>query len=192
MKKFILSILLLIFALSLQAQCMCADLYITVPLPDVKIKKNKSNYQIQIIKKYTFRDDIEKLPEQNFPVEFLNSYHFRPAKDTLHYNFATGGGLAELTFKIIRLEDNAEMQITALNMTYDNPYELIFDKFTAGNFVFNWSEIDSCQRENIDNLQIICNGKRLEQDRLLNEGERKYSFMRNLVKVSHPQDFIAN
>ena len=69
----------------------------------------------------------------------------------------TGGGIDKLTFSIRNNKTNAEMIITIINMTYDNPYFIDLTRFSSGHYFFDWRKIDKCQKENFNNTWIISN-----------------------------------
>ena len=79
------------------------------------------------------------------------------------------------------------MQITILNMIYDNDYLIDLSKFTSGNYIFDWKKIDACQAHNKTSRIVECEGMKFIQ---LDLQTKNVNFNNNKIKVQDLEYFI--
>lgn len=162
-------------SLDVSSQCLCSNIKFSLVLTDLKVKNKTSNYSIKILKPNGFLTEKER----NFTIEELKC-------DTVNFQFPTGGGIDTLTFIIKNITLNKEMKVTVTHMTYDNPYYIDLTTFTDGNFVFDWLTIGKCQRENLSETLIECDGRKLYQLQLKTDKEH---FCHNKIKPFELKDY---
>jgi len=170
-RKLILIFAFAITSSNLFSQCFCSEIKFQLILPDLKLKKN---YSIKTIVAPNFTK-IEN---------WRNIKKVEIKGDTLNFQFMTGGGIDTLIFAIRNNKTNAEMIITIINMTYDNPYFINLIRFSSGHYFFDWQKIDKCQKENLTNELIDCDGMKFYQLQLKTAKEFSLpgSFVHNKIK----------
>lgn len=171
--KKIITILIVLVAtnVSLFSQCLCAFVKFTIVLEDLYFTSDSSNYSIETTIMYPGNPS-------EYSRRITKKSHLE--KDTLFFQFPTGGGINTLQFLIKNHTAETEMVITVLNMRYDNPYFIDLGRFTQGSYLFDWRKINQCQGQNpLDNI-VDCENMKFYQLQLKDDAGS--SFNHNKIK----------
>jgi len=178
MKKaiYITIIIFLLFSLNSYGQCLCGNIQLKIPIDDLSYKNDNSNYELIVIEK----------PERfSYDSKILNKSYF--SNDTLNLNFSTGFGINKLKIELKNRVNATSMQITLLNMTYDNDYLIDLSKFISGNYTFDWKKIDACQSQNKTSQIVECQEMIFLQ---LDLQTKNLNFNNNKIKVPDLNYFL--
>jgi hypothetical protein len=161
MKKahYIIIIVIILFGLNSYGQCLCGNIQLQMSIDDLSFRNDSSNYELII---------IEKPERLSFDSRILNKSYF--SNDTLNLNFSTGTGIKKLKIELKNKINASSMQLTILNMAYDNNYFIDLSKFISGNYIFDWEKIDACQTQNKTSRIVECQGMKFVQLDLQSEG----------------------
>lgn len=165
-----------LFSLSSYGQCLCGEIELKVCIDDLSFKNDNSNYELKLIEKPKFLSLHSKT---------LTKKYF--SQDTLKLTFRTGPGINKLKIELKNNKNASSMQITILNMIYDNDYFIDLSKFTSGNYSFDWEKINACQTLNRTSKLVECEDIEFIQ---LNLGTKNSKFNINKIKVQDLKCFL--
>jgi hypothetical protein len=120
-----------------------------------------------------------KAPETTNEVYLGDFYRAKINGDTINIIFSTGPGIDTLEFALIDNFTKAEMIITATRIEPDHTNYIDLISFSPGRFVFDMKKIEKCQRENINEVLIECEGLKFYQ---LQYKNMQYPFIVGYIK----------
>ncbi len=172
----IISILLL--AINSYGQCLCGYLQLQIHIDDLNFKGDNSNYEfipIENPKKSLANSRTRSLKKSDF------------TNDTLNLYFSTGAGIKKLKIEIKNKHKASSMQLTLLNMTYDNAYFIDLTSYIPDDYIFDWNKINACQSQNKTSRIVECEGMAFIQ---LNLQTKNSNFNNNIIKVVDLEYFL--
>lgn len=138
----LLFILLLGTGTQIKAQCLCGHARFRLVLPGLKPKGKQRNYTIR-----TLTGD-ELFKRDSFFTSEING-------DTVNFGYSTHAGMDTLSF-VIESPDKKKMTVTSLHLHYDINYTIDLITFTPGSFLFDWTKIGGCLKEQRDSILVQC------------------------------------
>ncbi|RQO30816.1 hypothetical protein DBR32_08835 [Taibaiella sp. KBW10] len=104
--------------------------------------------------------------------------------DTAFFQFNTGSGIETLVFSITHKKTKKVMSVTILNMFHDITYFIDLTTFTPGHFLFDWRQINQCQKEHKTKVLVNCKGQKFYQLELVDEKSTTWpkGFVHNSIK----------
>lgn len=147
MKKIkFLVIFILVICNNSYSQCFCGSITFSLTIKDVKIKKNRLNYSIEIISSETKK--VKKvIVESNFK------------NDTLSFSISTNAGIDTLDIFIINKETLKKMHVKTIGIQSEFHYFIDLLHFEEGIFVFNLNNLKQCMNNAKNKHRIECDGK---------------------------------
>ena len=145
---------------NLYSQCLCSEIKFRLVLPNFISNNAQPNYLIKTLTP----NFIKKNNELSFDniKSSLNG-------DTVDFQCRTGGGIDTLSFVIKNITTKDEMIVTVVHMTYDNPYFIDLTTFTIGHFLFDWTMLNKCQKENLNTELVEFGNLKFYQLELVNK-----------------------